>query len=230
MINKNVKDYLYLNKRLIDNIYSQVKQNNRLEYNIGFFLKVFSVSIKKETIQADYHKKIIKIYSYLEKKGCLKEYGCHFDHNDYYCLEKQCFIKVTFEKAKIKTKHNLSELCLYISENRSFSKYGSKSPLVLLPDNINENISWMNGSSGYSIFKVVMENYFECNEEYIKQISKNSKINFAQEPISFFKNIGCTLSDNVVYEIFYKKRNILKDDIHNIVYTFGYPLYIATTT
>lgn len=88
----------------------------------------------------------------------------------------------------------------------------------------------MDGSSGYSIFKLLMEDYLKCDDFFIKQISENARIDFAKDPIKFFKELDCSISDKRYFETLYKKRSILKDYEHYIVYTFAYPIYIASTT
>lgn len=88
-------------------------------------------------------------------------------------------------------------------------------------------MSAMDGSSGYSIFSQLMENYLQCSDFSIKNINNDIKINFANDPVKYLKQLGCFISDKADYEVLWEKRAILKDDSYNIVFTFAYPLFIA---
>ena len=184
-----------------------------------------------------YYEKIKSIYNSFKKRGLIKEASDNFIYttNAYYCIEKQNFVKISLKHSKIKTKlktklkTKFNKIDFYVSMDRSFTTIGNNSPLFLLQDNIND-IGTMDGSSGYSIFKLFMEDYLECTDSYLKQISKKDKVDFAKDPVSFFKGLGCVISDKRFLETFYEKRAILKDSSHNIVYTFAYPIYIATVT
>ena len=102
----------------------------------------------------------------------------------------------------------------YVSEQSKVTTYDYK-------------MSAMDGSSGYSIFKQLMENYLQCSDFSIKNINNDIKINFANDPVKYLKQLGCFISDKSDYEVLWEKRAILKDDSYNIVFTFAYPLFIA---
>jgi hypothetical protein len=230
-----IKDYIYINERLIDNIFFQISEKSIFELlkkcKFGLKINFFEATIENEKTNENYIRKINKIYNCFKQHNCFEEPRDNFIYNpkDYYCIEKQEFVKVSLEHSKIKTEYDIAKINFYISMNRSFSRFGNVSPLFLLPDNINENIG-MDGSSGYSIFKLLMEDYLECSNIFLQQIGEKEKTDFANNPIKFFKELGCFISDIRYLETIYKKRSILKDADHDIVYTFAYPIYIASTT
>jgi hypothetical protein len=232
-IPKEIKDYIYIDQRLLDNIISQMPKNifKLLEYKIGIKLKAFEATIENKPKENNDIEKIKLVYNYLEKNNFLRKPGddLFYIPYDYYCIEKQNFIKVSLKHSKIDTKYDINKINFYISVDRTFSTIGNNSPLFLLPDNLNNNIG-MDGSSGYSIFKLLMEDYLKCNECFLKQINENMKNDFAKAPIKFFNELGCNISDERHFETIYKKRSILKDYEHNIIYTFAYPIYIASST
>jgi hypothetical protein len=232
-ISERLKDYLYLNQRLINNIYSQMPKKNLLEtlkYKIGINIKYFEATIENELKNKSDNEKIIMIYNFLKKNNYLKEPSNNFIYTpyDYYCIEKQNFVIISLMNSKIETKYDLNKITFYISLDRTFSKFSTNSPLFLIPDNIN-NIG-MDGSSGYSIFKLLFRDYLKCGEYYLNCLDENLKINFAKDPVSLFKKLECTISDVRCFETLYKKRSILNNNEQNIVYTFGYPIYIASIT
>jgi hypothetical protein len=228
-----IKDYIYINHRLLENIISQIPKKNifeYLKYIIGINIHGFGVTVEKEPKLDNDIDKIKKVYKYLEKNDLLKEASDNLIYTpfDYYCIEKQNFIKISLKHSRIETKYDIDKIDFYISVDRTFTTIGNNSPLFLLPDNINS--IGMDGSSGYSIFKLLMEDYLECSDNFIKHIDEDTKIDFAKNPIKFFSELGCHISDTRRFETIYKKRSILKDDEHFIVYTFAYPIYIASTT
>ena len=229
-ISNNLKDYIYLNKKLIKNIYSQIPRKilDLLTFELGIFFYYFSLIVKKEKRNKIYHDKIIDIYRFLKKNNYLKEPENNFEYElkEYYFVEKQNFVKVSLENSKIKAKKNIKKINFYISVDRKFNELENISPLFLLPNNVN-NIG-MDGSSGYEIFRLLFNDYLECCEDCLMKIDENSKINFAKDPLKVFSDLGCYISDTRCLETLYKKRSTLKDATHNIVYTFAYPVYIAS--
>ena len=225
-----IKDYIYINQRLLDNIFVQIPENKflSLKYKLGLKIKIFEAFIEKELKTINTHEKIKKVYNYIEQNNFLKEASNNFIYSpyDYYCMEKLYFTKISLEHSKIKTKYDIRKINFYVSTDRTFTTIGNNSPLFLLPDNINS--IGMDGSSGYSIFKLLMEDYLRCDQYFIKQINADMKDNFAKNPIKYFNELGCFVSDYQYLEAFYKKRSILKDYIHDIVYTFAYPIYISS--
>jgi hypothetical protein len=213
---ENIKDYIYMNYRLIDNIFSQIDYKNIfrfIKFKFGINIKIFEASVENEIItNKKYHEKIKIICNYFSQKEYFKE---PFDNliytpNDYYCIEKQQFIKISLENSKIKTNYNINKINFYISTDRSFSTLGNVSPLFLLPDNLNENISSMDGSSGYSIFRLLMNDYLECSDFFIRQITDQTKIDFANNPIKYFKELGCFICLHVCISTLYCKYNKTK--------------------
>ena len=76
--------------------------------------------------------------------------------------------------------------------NKSIAEVKSPCPqmnfilhLILVSDNLHDKMSAMDGSSGYSIFKQLMENYLQCSDFSIKNINNDIKINFANDPVKY---------------------------------------------
>ena len=231
---ENIRNYIYINQRSLNNLFMSLPNKNifeTLKYKLCVTLKIIEAGIEKEPKMITDYEKIKSVYNSFKKRGLIKEASDNFIYttNAYYCIEKQNFVKISLKHSKIKAHYDIDKIDFYVSMDRSFTTIGNNSPLFLLPDKIND-IGTMDGSSGYSIFKLLMEDYLECTDSYLKQISKKDKVDFAKDPVSFFKGLGCVISDKRFLETFYEKRAILKDSSHNIVYTFAYPLYIATVT
>jgi hypothetical protein len=230
---EKIKNYIYINKKLINFILQQISDKNifkLFKLRFDLLLKFFNLSFENKTKSKKITEKMKLIYNYLEKNNQLKEPGDYLNYTfDYYCMEKQYFYKISLSQSKIESKYNINKINFYVSVDRTFSTIGNNSPLFLIHDNRNNNIV-MDGSSGYSIFKLLMEDYLKCNNNFLKQINENTKIDFAKDPINFFRELGCSISDKRYFETLYLKRSTLKDSSHNIVYTFGYPIYITSST
>jgi hypothetical protein len=229
-----IKDYVYINKRLIDNILSQIPNKNIFEllnYKLSLRVSIFEATLEKNEAKENYIEKIKEIYDYFKQHDYFEKPRDNFIYSskDYYCIENQEFVKISLKNSKIETKYDVKKINFYISMNRSFSRFGDISPLFLLPDNINEDVG-MDGSSGYSIFKLLMNDYLKCSNVFLRQIAEKAKMDFANDPINFFSELGCSISDIRRFETIYKKRSILKDSTHDVVYTFAYPIYLASTT
>ena len=228
----NIKTYIYKSKKMINDLYQQRKQSNILQsikFKLGLNFKCISASIENTNneLNDNDHIKITSIINHLKENGKLLDPGDHFMHDNYYCIETRNFMKVSLENSKIKTKYNIKKINFYIATDRKFTENGNISPLFLLPDKI-DDIDGMDGSSGYKIFTLLFNDYLKCENSYLECINKKLKDDFAKDPISVFKELGCHVSDIRNFEVLYQKRTNLKDDLHNIVYTFAYPLYIAT--
>lgn len=229
-LNRELKNYQYINIQKVNNLYFQSLDSilKRLSYTLSLKFGKVDLSTNIDAKNKDTHAKIIAVYEYLKKKNYLFEPEDNLMYNEFYfTLEKLQLRKVIIDGSMIDSAFQTDKINIWISEDRRFSKYREKSPLILVSDNLHDKMSAMDGSSGYSIFKQLMENYLQCSDFSIKNINNDIKINFANDPVKYLKQLGCFISDKSDYEVLWEKRAILKDDSYNIVFTFAYPLFIA---
>lgn len=100
IISEKIKDYIYINNRLLDNILSQIPNKNifkLLKYKFGINIKIFEATIENELKIKNDIEKIKLINNYFEKNNLLKEPNDNLIYTpyDYYCIEKQYFYKVS---------------------------------------------------------------------------------------------------------------------------------------
>lgn len=221
-----LKKFKRINQALLDDFYYQAIKMNSIKAKIALSLPFIKLSIEKNITQISNIEKITKVKKFLDQQCYLHPPQNDLTyHEEYFCLEDLYFQKIDFTDTALISKYDKSDLSILISPNRSLSPNGIH-PLIILPENLENYGDFMDGASGYSFFKLLMKDCLSFSGEIIER--KEAGKDFATNPIKFFKDIGCTVSEPRKFEIMYQKRVIAWDDEKpNVIYTFGYYLYIC---
>jgi len=216
-----------VNENFLNELYLTATKSFSIISKIGISIPPIKLAFEQHIKNIPNAEKIKTVCKYLDKKGYI--YPPQIDlsyHDEYFCKEKLFFQKIDFIGTDLISKYKRDELSLLISTDRSLSPYGNH-PLIILPENLEEYGDFMDGASGYSVFKLLMSDCLKISDESILSFPKST--NFAQNPIKFFRDIGCIISEPRQHEIMYQKRVIAWDeDDPNVIYTFGYYLYIIS--